>query len=149
MRMQGKRKRQLYLHCHQGLLFHFKPASATVTVDGVSHRYRHVWLAPTMNGRYDGGMEVAPAQNRLNQNGTVSVVVLHCPSKLKTLMVFPSIFKGEHVKHTEMVEVISGKEITVAFDRPTALQIDGETVTGVTEYGVMADADSTDQSVAV
>lgn len=45
--------------------------------------------------------------------------------------------------------MISGKEITVAFDRPTALQIDGETVTGVTEYGVMADADSTDQSVAV
>lgn len=121
-----------------------------VTVDGVSHRYRHVWLASTMNGRYyGGGMEVAPAQNRLNQNGTVSVVVLHCPSKLKTLMVFPSIFKGEHVKHTEMVEVLSGKEITVAFDRPTALQIDGETVTGVTEYGVMADADSTDQSVAV
>ena len=121
-----------------------------VTVDGDSHRYRHVWLAPTMNGRYYGcGMEVAPEQNRLNQNGTVSVVVLHCPSKLKTLMVFPSIFKGEHVKHTEMVEVISGKEITVAFDRPTALQIDGETVTGVTEYGIMADADSTDQSVAV
>ena len=44
---------------------------------------------------------------------------------------------------------LSGEEITVAFDRPTALQIDGETVTGVTEYGVMADADSTDQSVAV
>lgn len=150
MRMQGKENVNYASIAIKGLLFHFKPASAMVTVDGVSHRYRHVWLAPTMNGRYyGGGMEVAPAQNRLNQNGTVSVVVLHCPSKLKTLMIFPSIFKGEHVKHTEMVEVISGKEITVAFDRPTALQIDGETVTGVTEYGVMADADSTDQSVAV
>ena len=85
-------------------------------------------------------MEVAPEQDRLNPAGKVSVVVLHCPSKLKTLVVFPTIFKGEHVKHTEMVEVLSGSEITVAFDRPTALQIDGETVTGVTEYSVAADA---------
>lgn len=44
------------------------------------------------------------------------------------------------MKHTEMVEVLSGSEITVAFDRPTALQIDGETVTGVTEYSVATDA---------
>ena len=56
--------------------------------------------------------------------------------KLKTLMVFPSIFKGEHVKHTEMCKVLTGHEITVKFDQPTALQIDGETVLGVTEYAV-------------
>ena len=51
-------------------------------------------------------------------------------------MIFPSIFKGEHVKHTKQVEVLRGHEITVEFDRPTALQIDGETVLGVTSYTV-------------
>ncbi len=62
MRMQGKENVNYTSIAIKGLLFHFKPASATVTVDGVSHRYRHVWLAPTMNGRYyGGGMEVAPA----------------------------------------------------------------------------------------
>ena len=30
----------------------------------------------------------------------------------------------------------TGREVHVEFDRPTALQIDGETVTGVTEYTV-------------
>ncbi len=141
LRIQGKENVNYTAIAIKGLLFHYKPVSAKVTVDGVSHRYRHVWLAPTMNGRYyGGGMEVAPEQDRLNPAGKVSVVVLHCPSKLKTLVVFPTIFKGEHVKHTEMVEVLSGSEITVAFDRPTALQIDGETVTGVTEYSVAADA---------
>ena len=141
LRIQGKENVNYTAIAIKGLLFHYKPVSAKVTVDGVSHRYRHVWLAPTMNGRYyGGGMEVAPEQDRLNPAGKVSVVVLHCPSKLKTLVVFPSIFKGEHVKHTEMVEVLSGSEITVAFDRPTALQIDGETVTGVTEYSVATDA---------
>ena len=141
LRIQGKENVNYTAIAIKGLLFHYKPVSAKVTVDGVSHRYRHVWLAPTMNGRYyGGGMEVAPEQDRLNPAGKVSVVVLHCPSKLKTLVVFPTIFKGEHVKHTEMVEVLAGSEITVAFDRPTALQIDGETVTGVTEYSVAADA---------
>lgn len=51
-------------------------------------------------------------------------------------MVFPSIFKGEHIKHTEMSKVFTGHDITVEFDRPTALQIDGETVTDVTSYTV-------------
>ena len=37
-----------------------------------------------------------------------------------------------------MVDVLTGREISVKFDRPTALQIDGETVVGVTEYSVKA-----------
>ena len=54
--------------------------------------------------------------------------------KIRTLTVFPTIFKGEHVKKTNMVDVISGHEVKVKFDRPTALQIDGETILGVSEY---------------
>ena len=33
-----------------------------------------------------------------------------------------------------MTSILTGKKITVKFDAPTALQIDGETITGVTEY---------------
>lgn len=122
----------------KGLLGKFKTRNAKVTVDGVTKEYSNVWLAPAMNGRYyGGGMNIAPDQNRI-KNETLSVVVLHAKSKLKTLMVFPSIFKGEHVKHPEMVEILTGKEIKVEFDKPTALQIDGETVLGVTEYTAKA-----------
>jgi len=122
----------------KGLLFHYKPTNAVVTVDGVKKEYKKVWLAPTMNGRfYGGGMIPTPKQDRLN-NETVSTLVMYGSGKLKTLMVFPSIFKGEHVSHTEMTEVLTGKEVTVEFDRPTALQIDGETVLGVTKYTVKA-----------
>ena len=53
--------------------------------------------------------------------------------RLPTLMVFPSIFKGEHVKKS-CVEVRKGKQITVKFDHPTALQIDGETILDVLEF---------------
>ena len=118
----------------KGLLFHYKPTNAKVTVDGETRTYKKVWLAPTMNGRYyGGGMEIAPAQDRLG-DGTLSVVVMYGSGKLKTLVVFPSIFKGEHVSHKEMIDIRCGREITVEFDRPVALQIDGETILGVTSY---------------
>ena len=123
----------------KGLLFHFHPANAEVTVDGKTKRYRRVWLAPTMNGRfYGGGMMVTPDQHRGNAEGKVSVCVMHGSGKIKTLAVFPSIFKGGHVKHTEMVEILTGHDIEVRFDRPCALQIDGETIRNVTSYSVHA-----------
>ena len=122
----------------KGLLLHYKPTRAWVTVDGVAHEYDKVWLVPTMHGRYyGGGMMPTPKQDRLGER-RLSAMVFHGSGRLKTLMVFPSIFKGEHVRHQEMVEILEGKEITVEFDRPTALQIDGETITGVTSYTAIA-----------
>ena len=124
----------------KGLLFHYKPTNAKVTVDGVTKEYKKVWLAPTMNGRYyGGGMIPTPAQDRLN-NDTVSTLVFYGKGKIKTLMAFPSIFKGEHILHKDMVEILVGKQVKVEFDRPTALQIDGETVLDVTSYEVKTKA---------
>ncbi len=122
----------------KGLLFHFAPRDATVTIDGVTKEYKKVWIAPTMNGRfYGGGMMAAPEQDRL-KNETVTTVLMYGKGRLRTLMAFPSIFKGEHVNHTEQVAVLKGRDVTVRFDQPTSLQIDGETVLGVTEYRVVA-----------
>lgn len=123
----------------KGMLKYFKQRSAEVTVDGKKYEYKHVWLVPTMNGRfYGGGMNIAPGQDRLNPKRTLSTVVFRCKSKLKTLMVFPSIFKGKHIEHKKIVDVLTGHEITVKFDRPTPLQIDGETYLNVTTYSVFS-----------
>ncbi len=119
----------------KGLLFKFKPSNAEVTVDGVTKKYKKVWIAPAMNGRlYGGGMMPTPAQDRLNKERTLSICVFHGSGKLKTLMIFPSLFKGEHIKKVKNVDVLSGKSITLKFDKPCALQIDGETILNVTEY---------------
>ena len=119
----------------KGLLFHYKPTAATVTVDGVTHTYKKVWLAPAMIGRYyGGGMIPTPHQTREQRQEKLSTCIIHDTGKLKTLMIFPSIFKGEHIKHAKKVDEFSGKRITVEFDRPVALQIDGETISGVTKY---------------
>lgn len=121
----------------KGLLFHYKPTSAIVIVDGKEYSFKKVWIAPTMNGKYyGGGMIPTPKQDRLNEERTLSLMLFHGTGKLKTLMIFPSLFKGEHVKHEKNITVLEGKEITVKFDSPRALQIDGETVLGVSEYTV-------------
>lgn len=121
----------------KGLLFHFKPSNAKITVDGETKIYKKVWLAPTMIGKYyGGGMKVAPNQDRLNADKTVSSVVWHGGGKMGTLIKFPKIFTGEHIKFKKNIEIRSGHEITVEFDKPQALQIDGETVSGVTSYSV-------------
>lgn len=119
----------------KGLLFHYKPTNAKITVDGREYEFKNVWLAPTMNGKYyGGGMMPAPEQERVSEDKKLSVMVFCGKSKLKTLMIFPSLFKGEHVKHEKAVCVLSGKEIKVEYDRPAPLQIDGETIVGVTSY---------------
>lgn len=121
----------------KGLLFHFAPRNAKVTVDGEEYAYNKVWIAPTMHGKfYGGGMIPTPKQDR--SSGKLSLMLFHGAGRLRTLCVFPSIFKGEHIKHTKMVAVHTGKEITVEFDRPTPLQIDGETILGVTQYTAYA-----------
>ena len=123
----------------KGLLFHYKPTSATVIVDGKEYHYKKVWLAPTMNGRfYGGGMMPTPAQDRNDPEGKLSVMIFHGTNKLKVLTVFPSLFKGEHIKHNKIVAIHTGKEISVTFDSPAAVQIDGETIVGVTSYRATA-----------
>lgn len=121
----------------KGCLFRFKPYGADITVDGETRHYDKVWLAPTMFGKYyGGGMKVAPEQDRNNPQHTVTSVVIHGTGRLKTLIRFTKIFSGEHTKYTDMVDIRTGHEVRVVFDRPCALQIDGETVKNVTEYTV-------------
>ena len=120
-----------------GLLGKYHPANAEITVDGVTKSYERVWLAPTMLGRYyGGGMMITPNQDRLNEEKTVSAAVWYGTGKLSILSKFPTVFKGEHVKY-KTFEVRLGHEVKVVFDRPQALQIDGETISDVTSYSVV------------
>lgn len=123
----------------KGLLFHYKPTDATIIVDGKEYTFKKVWIAPTMKGwYYGGGIMPSPAQDRKDPDGKVSVTVFHGSGRLKTLCIFPNLFKGTHVKYTKQISIFSGKDITVKFNEPRALQVDGETVLGVTEYTVKA-----------
>lgn len=140
-RAEGKTNINYALIAIKGLLFHYKPTKATVTVDGQSYEFDKVWIAPTMNGRfYGGGMMPTPEQDRLREDGKLSLLIFHGTGKLRTLSIFPSLFEGKHVNHTKNIAILEGDEITVKFDRPVSLQIDGETHLGITEYSAKSRA---------
>lgn len=133
----------------KGLLFNYKPTNAVICVDGKEYSYRKVWLAPTMKGRfYGGGMMAAPEQDRTAADGKLSIMLFHGKGRLATLIAFPSIFKGEHVQKKNIVALHTGYDISVKFDAPAAIQIDGETITGITEYHAYAKAEAPTEAQA-
>lgn len=135
MRAQGKENIN-YAGISIKLLIHgYKCPDAKVTVDGKVYNFRKVWLASGMKGRYyGGGMQIAPSQDRTS--GKLTAAIIHNSGKLKTLLVFPKLFKGEHVKHKKIFTAIEGRKITVEFSHPMALQIDGETILDVNSYTI-------------
>ena len=131
----NKRKASYTAIALKELGYNYKRPSAKLYVDGEAHEYTDVWAMSTMKGKfYGGGMMIAPGQDR--SSGKVSVMAMHGGSRLKTLMVFTKVKKGEHVKHTEMVEIYEGYDIRVEFDSPCYLQIDGEVIPNVLTYSV-------------
>ncbi len=121
----------------KGLLYAFKPRNATVCVDGKEYKYSRVWMVTSMKGRFfGGGLMIAPTQDRNNPENSLSVIVAHNLSKLKILFLFLTIFKGKHIKYKKYVAVHNSKEITVKYDKPAPLQIDGEVISDVESYTV-------------
>ena len=110
----------------------YQLTSATVTVDGVTKHYDKVWLASALNGRYvGGGMKLAPGQDR--KSDKLCCVVMAGTGRLYLLSRLASVYWGGHVK-IPCCEVLYGNEIEVTFDKPTALNMDGEVISGVTHY---------------
>ena len=117
------------------LAYKYKRPSATVIVDGVEHRFTDVWMASAMHGRFfGGGMMISPTQDR--NSGKLSLMVMHGGSRPKILTIFPKVFKGGHIKHTDIVEIFEGDEFTVKYDIPIAFQADGETKSDILTYTV-------------
>lgn len=114
----------------------FKTKHATIEVDGKKYEFDNVWLSSAMFGKYyGGGMMAAPKQDRLNKEGTCTVTTLSSKGRLTTFLRFPGFSGGKHEGKKHIVEIV-GKKITVTFDKPCALQIDGDTVKDVLTYTV-------------
>lgn len=120
----------------------YAPADAKVTIDGETVEYKKVWLTPTMMGKYfGGGMKVTPDQDR--RSGVLSTLVFHDAGKLYALWRFLSVFSGKHVKYKKKIKVFTGKNVSVEFSNPSALQIDGETILNVKSYSASINAPCT------
>lgn len=137
LRAISKRRGNYLFAAIKALLYAYKPSTAYITVDGKDYVFENTWLVPTMNGRFfGGGFMAAPKQDRLNPDGTISLVAMYSKNFFKIVTAFLRIMKGKHTVMKSMIKVIEGKEISVKLSRSATLQIDGETIPNVTEYTV-------------
>lgn len=121
----------------KALLYAYRPCDVHFTADGKSYFYKNTWLIPTMNGRFfGGGFMVAPNQDRLNPESTLSLVAIHTKNIFKIIPAFFLIMKGKHLGLKSMVHVIKGHSFSIKLSKPATLEIDGETIRNVSEYSV-------------
>lgn len=135
-RQKTKKKINYTWFALKALIYAYKPRNATVIIDGAEKHFEKVWLTPTMKGRFfGGGMMIAPTQCR--NDGKLTVLIVHSCPRLRLLTIFPTIFKGTHIRYRKYVEWYTADEVTITYDEPCAMQIDGETVLDVKSYTAM------------
>lgn len=118
----------------KAILFEYHPCNAKVCVDGKEYNFERVWMAPAMNGRYfGGGMMVAPMQNRLNDEHILTLMLFQNANRFQMATSFPAVFSGKHIKNPKCV-FLYGHDITVEFDRPSYIEMDGEPLEGIIKY---------------
>jgi diacylglycerol kinase (ATP) len=102
----------------------FKPIEYRLTVDG---EHRTVWamlcgVANVQN--FGGGMRISPESDC--HDGELEVFILHEVSRPRLLKIFPTVYKGEHVKFPE-VEIFKAKSVRLENDN-YPISCDGEIV---------------------
>lgn len=94
-----------------------------LTIDGRLIK-REAVFTEICNSRCTGGNMMMAPDARID-DGLLDVIILNKVSRRKLLSLFPSLFKGDHVKD-DAVEVFKGKNISLKSDYPLVLTPDGE-----------------------
>ena len=102
----------------------YKSRNMNIEVDGEKMLRRATLVAIGNGAYYGGGMKILPMAKL--DDGELDICIVKDVSNLKILFLFPSIFKGQHIKYKKYVEFHRGKEIKVKVEGEIYLNIDGE-----------------------
>ena len=131
-----KNKLNYFRHAFEGFA-KFKPVSATIKVDDHTFSEHKIWFASMMNSAYfGGGMKIAPKASRVEKD--LHLVVVKDIPKWLLILIFPTIYLGWHTIFKKYVTIIRGHEISIKFDKPTYLQIDGDVEYPIEEFKAIA-----------
>ncbi len=104
----------------------WKPATFTVTIDGGATRTFYGYSVAAANSKFfGGGMMLAPEASL--QDGALELVIITHVSRLRFLLLAPSVFRGAHVRQPN-VEVIRCSEARIGASRPFDMYADGDPI---------------------
>lgn len=105
-------------------MLNYRKKNFKITIDGVDY-FRNTLLLAFGKGRfYGGGLEILPTSEL--DDGYLHVCLVKDATNIKLLLLFPSIFKANHVRYTKYVEMYKAKEIIIHNNEKINLNIDGE-----------------------
>lgn len=102
----------------------YKSRDMIIEIDGQILVRRATLVAIGNGSYYGGGMQILPMAKL--DDGLLDICVVKDISNLRILFLFPSIFKGKHIKYKKYIEFYKGKKIKVKAKGETYLNIDGE-----------------------
>jgi len=102
----------------------FRPIEYRLTVDGEHRTFKAMLCGVSNVQNFGGGMRISPDSNC--EDGELEVFILHEVSRPRLLKIFPTVYKGEHVKFPE-VEIFKAKSVRLENDN-YPISCDGEIV---------------------
>lgn len=109
-------------------LLQFKKRPVDIEIDG-KRTHEDIVLLAVGNGKYyGGGMKILP-DAKLN-DGELDICIVSNMSKFSLLFLFPTIFKGNHIKYKKYVRMDKGKCIKIISKDIIPINVDGELMEG-------------------
>ncbi len=107
-------------------LFNYKMKQTTIEIDNELFNKRMLLMAVGNGQYYGGGMKILP--HAKIDDGYLDLCLVKDISNIKLLFLFPSIFKGNHLKHTKYVEIYKAKNIRIKTLGDVYLNLDGDLI---------------------
>ncbi len=105
-------------------LITFKKKKVVIDIDNERY-HRDIVLLAVGNGKYyGGGMMILPGAEL--DDGYLHICLVKNVSKLTLLGLFPTIFKGHHVKLKRYVELFKAKRVNIVSEEELVINFDGE-----------------------
>ena len=101
-----------------------KPYRYTLTLDGIEQTIDANMVSIGNGVSLGGGMKITPDAEL--DNGMLDVLIVKPLSRLNFLRIFPSVFKGTHVRHPK-VSILRAKNVRIAGDG-VIVYADGERI---------------------
>lgn len=102
----------------------YRKKKIVINIDGLILE-KNATLAAVGNGKYyGGGMKILPMAELDDE--MLDICIVKDISNLRILTLFPTIFKGNHVKYPKYVEFHKGSKIGVRIFGKSLLNVDGE-----------------------
>lgn len=112
-------------------LINFKNKKVEIEIDGKTIKDNIILMAVGNGKYYGGGMKILPMAKV--DDGFFHICIVSKARKTKLLFLFPTIFKGNHIKYNKYVQIYKSKNIKVKSEEKIMLNIDGEIIPNINE----------------